>query len=150
MIVLPVILYIADIGMPPPIHPQRRVILNANFFRNRYRSSLHAVARRAGYRLQQDARANHKLVLRLHSRLECCLHRYASYIAFCRNGFDIPPSACFPLVRAHRVPHLAHPEANARRQDGLQPYEGLRYCHRVWYVSYLSIFSTTHGNLTRE
>lgn len=38
------------------------------------------------------------------------------------------PPAYFSL-RANRVPHLADPEADARREDGLQPYKSLRYCH---------------------
>lgn len=99
MIVLPVILYIADIGMPP-YHPQRRRTLNAIFrtsFRDRDRGSLFLVARWAGYRLQPEARANHKRILLLHSRLECCLHRYVSCIyPWKDNVSDIPSGLFFP------------------------------------------------------
>jgi hypothetical protein len=133
VIVLPIILYIADIGMPPH-RPQPRSTLNAIFgasFSDRDRGNLYPVARRREYCIQPEARANHKLILRLHSRLECCLHRCVPY-CICRwrgQRFDIFPSVCSRLVRAYRVPHLADPEADARRQDGLQPPKSLRYCH---------------------
>lgn len=45
------------------------------------------------------------------------------------QSFDIFHSACSCLVRTYRVPHLADTEADARRQDGLQPYSSVRYCH---------------------
>lgn len=43
--------------------------------------------------------------------------------------FDIFRSACSCLVRTYRVPHLADTEADARRQDGHQPYKSVHYCH---------------------
>ena len=88
IVILPVILYIADIGMPPH-HSQRRGTLNVisgTSFSDRDLVNLYPVARRAEYRLQPEARANHKLILRLHSRLECCLHRCVLYCIFRWGG----------------------------------------------------------------
>lgn len=45
------------------------------------------------------------------------------------QSFDIFRSACSCLVRTYRVPHLADTEADARRQDGFQPYKSVHYCH---------------------
>jgi hypothetical protein len=93
VIILPVLLFIADIGTPTH-HPQPRGTLNAisgASFRDRDRGNLYPDAHRAECRLQPHARANHKLVLRLHSRLEYCLHRCVLF-CICRMGgtiFDI-------------------------------------------------------------
>jgi hypothetical protein len=70
--------YISPTSVCPPHRPQRGGTLNASF-RDRDRGNLHPVAHRAGCCLRQEARANHKLILRLHSCLECRLHRCVLY-----------------------------------------------------------------------
>jgi hypothetical protein len=70
--------YISPTLVCPPHHPRRGGTLNASF-RDRDRGNLRPVAHRAGCCLRQEARANHKLILRLHSCLECRLHRCVLY-----------------------------------------------------------------------
>lgn len=71
---LPVLLYVADIGMSPRIGFQHRSTLNASSS-NGHRGRLHAIAHRDEHSLQQRAAENFKFILLLHSRFEHRLHR---------------------------------------------------------------------------
>jgi hypothetical protein len=60
-----------------PSSQRRRTLNESTSFSGRDRGSLYPVAHWAEEScLRQEARASRKLILRLHSRLECCLHRY--------------------------------------------------------------------------
>jgi len=73
VVAFPVLLYIADIGMPHLTYPNH--IDLTTHPRNWDRGRLHPDPHRDECRLQQEARENHKCFLLLHSRPQCRLHR---------------------------------------------------------------------------
>jgi hypothetical protein len=117
VIILPIILYIADIGMPPH-YPQRRATLNAILappsatgIWSTY--TLSRVGRNIVFNEKQERITNSFFGCTLALNAVCT---GASYIAFADGEgkvFDIFPPVCSLLVRAYRVPHLADPEADA-------------------------------------
>jgi hypothetical protein len=148
IIVLPILLYIADIGMPPN-HPQCRGTLKRHFgtsLRYRDRGTLYPVARRDGYCLRPEARANHKLILRLHSRLECCLHRCVLY-CICRWGgqsFDIPSLPSSGLI-AFRIWRTQKQTRDAKMGSNLIKVSIIVIESGVFHLSLFSLRNLTRG-----
>lgn len=92
VLAFPILLYVADLGMPPLISFPARTDTDSTFPSNGHRGSIHTIARRDGRRFQQPSTENLQLVLLLHSRIECCLHRCVFVRRTCRGDveFDIP------------------------------------------------------------
>jgi hypothetical protein len=92
VLAFPVLLYVADIGMPPLVLFPARTNADPTFTSNGHRGSIHTIARRDERCLQQPSTENLQLILLLHSRFECCLHRCVFVRRTGRGDveFDIP------------------------------------------------------------
>ena len=139
--------YISPTLVCLPIIPNAECTLNVIFHRDRDRGSLYSVAHRAGYCLQQGARANLKLFLLLHSRLEYCLHRCVLYCIYrWEDKFLTFPSALSGLI-AFRIWRTQKQTRDAKMGSNLMQVSVIVIESGVFHISLLA---TTHGNLTRE
>lgn len=127
VIILPTLLYVADIGMPPtPIARPLCLLIGAKGTGIAAVYTLTLIRQDIVFNLEQERITNAFFSCTLAVNALCTGMPLSSFTRISRGqaSFD---QLCF--LRTDRVSDLADSTANARCQDGFQPYTCLRYRH---------------------